>query len=191
MFSYKKKYFLIIESIKDINLRNIKKYDKFLIIYRNKGIRENLNDLIKFRKECRLKLIEFYVANDIKLCIFLKSDGIYLSSYNKTFKALNLRCLNFKIIGSAHNTNEITFKIKQGCSYILLSKLFLVDYDLKSKFLGVIKFNYFLKTISQNLIPLGGIKTANLNKLKNVNCVGFALLSEIKKKPANIINRLF
>ena len=81
MFVFKKKYFLIIESIKDINLRNIKKYNKFLIIYRNQGIKENISDLAKFRKECRLKLIEFYVANDIKLAVLLGSDGIYLSSF--------------------------------------------------------------------------------------------------------------
>ena len=48
-----------------------------------------------------------------------------------------------------------------------------------------------LSRISRNLIPLGGIKIKNLNKLKNVYCEGFALLSEIKKKPAKIISRLF
>ena len=35
MFSKKNKYFLIIESIKDISLENIKIRNKFLIIYRN------------------------------------------------------------------------------------------------------------------------------------------------------------
>ena len=35
MLLFKKKYFFIIESIKDINLRNIKKRNKFAIIYRN------------------------------------------------------------------------------------------------------------------------------------------------------------
>ncbi len=33
---YKKKYFLFIESIKDIQLSNIKLINKFIIIYRNK-----------------------------------------------------------------------------------------------------------------------------------------------------------
>ena len=46
-------------------------------------------------------------------------------------------------------------------------------------------------TINGTLIPLGGIKPKNLNNLKNVSCKGFAILSEVKKKPANIINRLF
>ena len=99
MFAFKKKYFLIIESIKDINLRNIKKYNKFLIIYRNKGINENIDELLKFRKHCKLKLIDFYVANNVKLGIKLNSDGIYLSSYNKSFSTLNIKKQNFKIIG--------------------------------------------------------------------------------------------
>jgi len=191
MFAFKKKYFLIIESIKDINLRNIKKYKKFLIIYRNKGINENIEQLQKFRKQCKLKLIDFYVANNTRLAVKLNSDGIYLSSYNKSFKALNNKKPNFKIIGSAHNLNQIVFKIKQGCSFVLLSKLFLVEYKKGEPFLGVIKFNTFLNTMSKKLIPLGGIKSVNLNRLKGVNCEGFALMSEIKKKPANIINRLF
>ena len=191
MIAFKKKYFLIIESIKHISIRKIKKYNKFIIIYRNRGINENLNDLIKFRKECKLKLIDFYVANDMTLSIALNSDGIYLSSHNKSLKVLNKKKPNFKIIGSAHNIKEIYCKLKQGCSYILLSKLFRVDYDLKSPFLGLIKFNIYSKKNPNILVPLGGIKIKNLNLLKIVDCMAFALLSEIKKKPADIINRLF
>ena len=191
MFAFKKKYFLLIESIKDINLRNIKKHDKFVIIYRNSKITENINDLKKFRNSCRIKSVEFYVANNKLLSVLLKADGIYLSSSNNDFKSLFLKKSNFKIIGSAHNLKEISHKIKQGCNYILLSKLFMVDYDRSSPFLDIIKFNKYSNKAFKGLIPLGGIKNTNLNKLKNVNCVGFALLSEIKKKPAKIISRLF
>ena len=191
MFAYKKKYFLLIESIKDINLRKIKKYAKFIIIYRGKVRSEDINDLLIFRKECRLKLIDFYVANDQKLAIKLNSDGIYLSSYNRTLKKNICNKLNFKIIGSAHNFKEISFKLKQGCSYILLSKLFLVEYDRTAPYLGVVRFSNFINLFSKKIVPLGGIKVSNLNFLKNINCEAFALLSEVKKKPANIINRLF
>jgi thiamine monophosphate synthase len=191
MFIVKKKYFLILESIKDINLKHIKKYNKFIIIYRNTVNKDNINELIKFRKICKLKLIEFYVANDIKLCVLLNSDGIYLSSYNKTLKTLNLKTSNFKIIGSAHNFKEINFKIKQGCSYILLSKLFPVDYALESSSLGVIKFNRYSLIFNNILVPLGGIKANNLNSLRHAECSSFAILSAIKKKPTNIISRLF
>ena len=190
MFIIKNKYFLIIENIKDINLKNIKIRNKFFIIYRNNKKIDSFSDLFKFRQICKSKAIKFYMANNIKLAILLNSDGIYLSSYNKGLKFLNYRKLNFEIIGSAHNLKEISDKIKQGCSSILLSKLFVVDYNKESPYHGILKFNKF-SNISKKLIPLGGIKNQNLNHLRNVSCEGFALMSEIKKKPANIINRLF
>ncbi len=191
MFAFKKKYFLIIESIKDINIRNIKYSNKFLIIYRNRNYKEKIADLVQFRKQCRLKKVQFFVANDLRLSIFLKADGVYLSSYNKSYKPLFLKSLNFKIIGSAHNYKEIFTKLKQGCKYILLSKLFIVRYNKKAKTLGVTKFNNYLNNIFEGLVPLGGITSLNLNTLKTVNCEAFSLFSEIKKKPAKIINRLF
>jgi len=190
MFIIKNKYYLIIESTKDLNLKNIKKFKKFSVIYRNSNISEKKKDLLKFRKNCKSKQVYFYVANNLKLANSLKADGIYLSSYNRSFKALILQRKKFNIIGSAHSYKEIYTKIKQGCNEIIFSKLFQVNYSKKADFLGVIKFNNFLKA-NRNLIPLGGINSKNLNNLNQINCSGFALMSEIKKKPANIINRLF
>ena len=51
MFLKKKKYFFIIESIKDIQLKHIKNFGKFSIIYRN-NIEENIDKLKRFRLEC-------------------------------------------------------------------------------------------------------------------------------------------
>ena len=186
----KKKYFLIIENIKDIDLKNIKKRNKFYIVYRNNNKTDKLHDLLEFRRKCKAKAIKFYISNDINLAILLNSDGIYLSSFNKNLKFLNYKRFNFEIIGSAHNFKEIFLKTKQGCSSILLSKLFLVDYDKNSPCLGVIKFNNFSR-ISKKIIPLGGIKINNLSQLNNIFSEGFALLSEVKKKPTKIFSRLF
>ena len=190
MFSFKKRYYFIIESIKDINLRNIKKRNKFTIVYRNKNNKEDITKLIKFRNKCRLKSIQFYVANSAEIAISLKADGIYLSSHNKSFRPLSLKKSNFHIIGSAHSKKEISIKIKQGCNIVFLSKLFRVSYSKNAPYLGVIKFNNFLK-FNANLIPLGGINHDNLNSLKMIKCEGIVIMSAIKKKPTNIISRLF
>ena len=190
MFIKKNKYFLIIENTKDIDLKNIKIRNKFSIIYRNNKKDDDLDDLLNFRRRCKLKAIKFYVANNKTLAISLKSDGIYLSSFNKDLRSLILKNTRFEIIGSAHNFREVSLKKKQGCSFIFLSKLFVVDYDKNSPHMGILKFNNYSK-ISKKLIPLGGIKKEKLNQLKNVLCPGFALLSEVKKKPTKIISRLF
>ena len=190
MITKKFQYFLLIESIKDIDLKNIKIRNKFSIIYRNNKKVDNLRGLLEFRQKCKLKAIKFYVANNNNLAVFLNSDGIYLSSYNKSLNSLNYKKLNYEIIGSAHNYKEILLKKKQGCTFILLSKLFVVNYAKTSSVLGILRFNNFLK-ISKKIIPLGGINIENLNYLRNVRCIGFGILSEVKKKPAKIFSRLF
>ena len=189
MFTKKNNYFLFIENIKDIDLKNIKIRNKFSIIYRNNKKIDHFGNLLEFRRKCKLKGIKLYIANNNNLAVLLNSDGIYLSSFNKSLSSLSYKKLNYEIIGSAHNLNQIYLKKKQGCSFILLSKLFVVNYDKEAPCLGVLKFNNFTK-ISKKLIPLGGINAKNLNQLKNVQCEGFAIMSEVKKKPAKIFSRL-
>ena len=191
MFILKKKYFLIIESIKDIDLTIIKKHHKFVIIYRNHNNQESVLELTKFCKECKLKNIKFFIANNLKLATCVKSDGVYLSAKNREFRPLSLKKKNFKIIGSAHNYKELEMKSKQGCEYILFSRLFKVSYKPNKDFLGVNRFNKYCKIRNQKIIPLGGINILNLRKLQNVNSEGFAIMSEIKKKPTKIFSRLF
>ncbi len=191
MFLIKNKYYLIIESIKDIDLSNLKRTQKFIIIYRSKHVKEKLNQILNFRKLCKAKGVEFYISNDVKLVTTLKADGLYLSANNKNLGSIHLKKSNYKIIGSAHNIKEINLKILQGCTNIFFSRLFKTSYANKKDFLGIIRFNLFNLKRKERLIPLGGIRLENLNKLNLVNCESFAVLSEVKKKPAKLINRLF
>ena len=190
MFAFKKSYFLIIESTKDIDLSNVKKRNKFTIIFRNQNIKEKNSVLLKFKHDCKQRGISLYIANNIKLAKLINCDGIYLSSYNRNLGFKRFLSNKFKIIGSAHNRAEIDIKKKQGCTQIFLSRLFKTDYKNKKDYLGLIKFNLVKKEFKCSLYPLGGIRISNINRLKNINAESFAILSEVKKKPA-IISRLF
>jgi len=191
MLTIKNKYFLIIENIKDIDLRNIKLINRYIIIYRNSGKIENIDKLVRFRRHCKSKKIDFYVSNDERLTSDLRADGLYISAHNTNLRLAKLKKSNYKIIGSAHNVKELNIKILQGCSSIIFSRLFKVSHPFKKSSLGVIKFNLFKLSRKENLVPLGGINLSNLTKLKMVKSNSFALLSEIKKKPAKLFNRLF
>ena len=90
MFVFKNKYFFIIESIRDIDLKNIKNSNKFCIIYRSKNIAENIEKLMQFRKNCKTRNVDFYVSNNVKLTNILKADCIYISAYNKSLKISHL-----------------------------------------------------------------------------------------------------
>ncbi|MDA9624427.1 thiamine phosphate synthase [Pelagibacteraceae bacterium] len=190
MFAYKNNYYLYIENTQILDLNLIKIRNKFIIIYRNIHKKEELKKLVKFRLKCKQKGIKFFIANDIKLTMKTKADGLYLSAFNKSFTA-KYRCFGkLDLIGSAHNFREILYKKKQGCSKIVLSRLFQTNYKNKKDFMGIIKFNINVKRLSIELIPLGGIRISNINYLKIVNSESLAILSEIKKKPA-ITSRLF
>ena len=191
MFVLKNKYYFIIENTKDIDLSNIKICKKINIIYRKRKFTEKTSNLLRFRRFCLSKRIKFYISNDLNLLKKIKADGLYISANNKNLSLNILKNANFDIIGSAHNYKEINIKKIQGCSTILFSRLFKTTYLNKKDFLGLVRFNFISLNQKLSLVPLGGIRLSNLNKLNIVKCNSFAVLSEIKKKPANIINRLF
>tara|TARA_B100001094_G_C17717589_1_gene570394 strand:+ start:78 stop:650 length:573 start_codon:yes stop_codon:yes gene_type:complete len=190
MFSFKKNYYLYIDNTKTINLNSIKIKHKFRIIYRDYNNKESYKEIKNFYNKCKKKKIFFIIANNYKLFNRLQADGFYISAYNKKFKHLSYIVKKTLIIGSAHNYREIYLKKKQGCSEIVLSRIFRTDYSDKKSFLHVIKFNLISNVLNLKLVPLGGIREKNLNFTKNINCSSFCILSEIKKKPA-IISRLF
>lgn len=179
MFILKKNYFFIIESIKDIDLKNIKNFGKFSIVYRN-NIKEDINKIKQFRLICKNKKIPFFVANNVKLLNNVKGDGLYISAHNNKLNLINFKN-NYKIIGAAHNIKEINIKKKQGCSHIFLSRLFETSYKNKKGFLEVVKFNLLTQLAGTLLTPLGGINLKNLNKLSNINCDSIGLSSLIIK----------
>ena len=184
MFILKKKYYFIIKSIKEIELKNIKNFGKYNIIYRN-STPENIEKIKIFRFKCKIKKIPFYISNNIDLMVTLKADGLYISAHNKRLNLRNLK-KKYDIIGSAHNIREISIKKRQGCSLIFLSRLFETQYKNKKSFLGIVKFNLLTRLIKVSLSPLGGINISNINKLNNVNCESLALSSIIISRPTEV-----
>ena len=191
MFAFKKKYYLLVENTKDIDFRKLKLFNKYIIIYRKQAVNENLEELLRFRKQCRAKRVEFFVSNDVKLMVLLKADGLYISAHNKDLSLSRFKNKNFKLIGSIHNLKELNLKKTQGCSNLIFSRLFKTHYKFKKGYLGIVKFNLFKLFNKLDLIPLGGINVTNINKLKSSGFTAFAMLSEIKKKPTKIFSRLF
>ena len=152
------------------------------IIYRNYDDPKRENELIKIARSCKRKRYQLYVSNDIGLALKVKADGIYIQSFNKTEKFLNLENKNLTILGSAHNQKEIQEKISQKCRVIFLSPIFFIEKSKKK--LGIHKFNLLSLTNKTNFFALGGINKQNIRKLKLLHIKGFGGIKAFKKKPA-------
>ena len=150
------------------------------MIYRNYEKKPTKSLIIKIKNYCKKRKIKFYLSNNYKLAINLDLDGVYLPSFNKEiiFNIFSKR-KNFLVLGSAHSTQEIIIKQRQGCKLIFLAPIFKVN--KKKHFLGVNKFNQLTTNKKIDFIALGGINDLNIKKINLLNCYGFAGISWIKK----------
>ena len=157
----------------------ILKLDKNVnIIYRNYNNKLDEKLLIKIKNLCRVKKRKLFLANDLRSVLKLNLNGLYIPSFNKRFSIRNINRKKIEILGSAHNRKEIFIKEKQGVNKIFIAPVFMVS--KKKYFLGTSRFNLLSKVTKKDVIALGGINKKNINKLRLLNCSGFASISYLK-----------
>ena len=166
--------------INKFNKKNINKLKKNVgIIYRNYTKKLDKNEIIKLHKYCKYKKLKFYISNNFRLAYQLNLDGIYIPSFNNSFRHLNYNFKkNFIIIGSAHNIKEIRIKELQKTKAIFISSIFKIN----KNYLGINKFKNISKISEKKIIALGGLSKSNIRLLKLTGSYGFAGISFFKKK---------
>ena len=180
MFHTKNVYYFIDKFDRD----EILKLDKNVnIIFRNYNEKLDEKIIIKIRNTCKTSKRKFYIANNLKYALKLNLDGVYIPAFNKELSPKYLNQKKFEVLGSAHNKQEIFIKEKQGVNIIFISPVFRVK--KKKYFLDTIKFNLLTKLTKKKVIALGGINKNNINKIKLLNCSGFASISYLKDKVKN------
>ena len=162
--------------ISKFDTNNIDKQDKqTIIIYRKYSSKITDEKLIlKIKKYCKKKSINFYLSNNVKLAIKLDLDGAYIPAFNKSLKHLAYSYKkNFKLVGSAHNLKEIRIKEKQNVKKIFISSLF----KKNKNFLGINKFKLISKLTKKEIVILGGISNKNKKKLSLLDQSDFGGIS--------------
>jgi thiamine-phosphate pyrophosphorylase len=162
--------------INKFDTNNIDKQDKqTTIIYRNYSIKTVDETLIlKIKKYCKKKSINFYLSNNVKLAIKLGLNGVYIPAFNNSTKHLAYSYKkNFKLVGSAHNLREIRIKEKQNVKKIFISSLF----KKNKNFLGINRFKLISKLTKKEIVILGGISNKNKKKLSLLDQSDFAGIS--------------
>ena len=154
--------------INSLDTNNLKKQDKLTtIIYRNyTSSKIDINKLLKLKNFLRKNGNKFLLANNFKLALKLRLDGVYLPSFNKRFDHLAYSTFtNFIVLGSAHTIKEIRIKELQKVQEIFLSSLF----KKNDNYLGLFKFKILKSYTKKKIIALGGISKKNVRKIKLVN----------------------
>ena len=154
--------------INSFDTNNLKKQDKQItIIYRNYTTSKiDTHKLLKLKNFLKKKGNKLLLANNFKLALKLRLDGVYLPSFNKGFNHLSYSTFsNFIILGSAHSIKEIRIKELQKVQKIFLSSLF----KKNKNYLGLYKFRILKSYTKKKVVPLGGISKKNISKIKLIN----------------------
>ena len=162
--------------INTFDTNNLQKQDReTIIIYRNyTSSNINLNKIIKLKNFLKKKGNKFFLANNFKLALKLKLDGVYIPSFNKDFNHLAYSTfLNFAVVGSAHNLKEIRIKELQKTQNIFISSLF----KKNQNYLGLNKFKTLGKYTEKKVVALGGISKKNIKQIKLTNASSIAGIS--------------
>ena len=165
--------------INTFDTNNLQKQDKeTIIIYRNyTSTNINIHKLLKLKNFLRKKGNKFFIANNFKLALKLRLDGIYIPSFNNKFSHLAYSTFsNFSIIGSAHNLKEIKVKELQKVQSIFISSLF----KKNKNYLGLYKFKILRKYTQKKVVALGGISKKNIKKIMLLNISSIAGISYFK-----------
>ena len=174
MHTFFNKYYCFIEKYQSELIDILPKNST--IIYRNYQNPSDLSTIIKLKKICKKKKLNFILSNNIKLSIKLNLDGAYIPSFNKN---LSHNCFQlkkkFNLIGSAHNLKEIRIKEKQNVKYIFISPLFKTS--KYKNFLGIYRFLKLTKFTKKDIVSLGGINKNNLKQLTLLNLNNIASIS--------------
>ena len=170
--------------INTLDTNNLQKQDKdTIIIYRNYSSSNiNIDKLIQLRNFLKKKGNKLFLANNFKLALKLRLDGVYIPSFNKDFNHLAYSIFsNFKVVGSAHNLKEIRIKEKQNVQSIFISSLF----KKNKNYLGIYRFKILGKYTKKKIVALGGITKKNIKKinLTNISCIAGISYFEKKKGP--------
>ena len=145
------------------------------VIYRNYNSKPFDKELIvKVKKYCKKRRVQFYLSNNIKLAIKLDLDGAYIPSFNKSTKHLSFSFKKkFCLIGSAHNLREIKTKEIQKVDKIFLSSIF----KKNKNYLGINKFKLISNLTKKKVVALGGISNNNIKQIKLLKNSEFAGIS--------------
>ena len=162
--------------INSLDTNNLQKQDKeTIIIYRNYSSSNiKISKLIKLKNFLRKQGNKFFLANNFKLALKLRLDGVYIPSFNKDFYHLAYSTsLNFTVIGSAHNLKEIRIKELQQMQNIFISSVF----KKNQNYLGLNKFKILSKYTEKKVVALGGISKKNIKQIKLTNASSIAGIS--------------
>lgn len=144
--------------------------------------REFLEKAMKLRSLTKKYNVKFIINDRVDIAMLCDADGVHVGQSDIAADKVRRLIGKNKIIGVSARTVEEAMKAKEnGSDYLGVGAMFTTTTKLDAKSVTINKLSEIKKEVNLPIVAIGGITLDNINKLKQCNIDGYAVVSAILK----------
>lgn len=144
--------------------------------------REFLEKAVKLRSLTKKYNVKFIINDRVDIAMLCDADGIHVGQSDIAADKVRRLIGKNKIIGVSARTVEEAMKAKEnGADYLGVGSMFTTTTKLDAKSVTINKLSEIKNEVNLPIVAIGGITLDNINKLKQCNIDGYAVVSAILK----------
>lgn len=144
--------------------------------------KEFLEKAMKLRDLTKKYNVKFIINDRVDIAMLCDADGVHVGQSDIPANKVRELIGEDKIVGvSARTVEEALIAKENGADYLGVGAMFTTTTKLDAKSVTINKLSEIKKEVNLPVVAIGGINLDNINKLKQCNIDGYAVVSAILK----------
>ena len=147
---------------------------------KNASGKEFLEKAIKIRELTKKYNVKFIINDRVDIAMLCDADGVHVGQSDIPANKVRELIGEDKIVGVSARTVEEALTAKEnGADYLGVGAMFTTRTKLDAKSVSIEKLKEIKELIKLPVVAIGGLSLSNIDKLKECNVDGYAVVSAI------------
>ena len=147
---------------------------------KNASGKEFLEKAIKLRELTKKYNVKFIINDRVDIAMLCDADGVHVGQSDIPANKVRELMGEDKIVGVSARTVEEAIRAKEnGADYLGVGAMFNTRTKLDAKSVSIEKLKEIKELIKLPVVAIGGLSLSNIDKLKECNVDGYAVVSAI------------
>lgn len=147
---------------------------------KNASGKEFLEKAIKLRELTKKYNVKFIINDRVDIAMLCDADGVHVGQSDIPANKVREIIGEDKIVGVSARTVEEALTAKEnGADYLGVGAMFTTRTKLDAKSVSIEKLKEIQEVIKLPVVAIGGLSLSNIDKLKECNVDGYAVVSAI------------
>ena len=147
---------------------------------KNASGKEFLEKAIKLRELTKKYNVKFIINDRVDIAMLCDADGVHVGQSDIPANKVRELIGEDKIVGVSARTVEEALTAKEnGADYLGVGAMFTTRTKLDAKSVSIEKLKEIKELIKLPVVAIGGLSLSNIDKLKECNVDGYAVVSTI------------